>query len=398
LAGADSSTTLPNGGAPGWGIYEIALADDPYPEWARLRAASPVFDAGGGVFFVSSFALADQVVRSPALRAGGGVAASLPKPEGLDYDPMQLWLMALDGAEHDRARGLVRREFTAGAVARLTPAIEARAGELVTAFLERLREGPADFVGAVATRLPSDLICQLFGVAPEVWDEEVAPLFSPPGGEPGAAIGGLAAFFSQLQGRSHDGLLAKLQRPGADGSALTPEEVVSNAVLLVTAAVDTTTGLVANALLCVLEHDAIRAQLLEDAGSAAAIVEETLRFEPPALSCSRYAAREFELGGLEIPAGSHLLVGIGAANRDPDRYPSPDTFRLGRDLSGSLSFGGGQHFCLGAALARSEATAVLAALARSGELDRLERVGPVTWRKDNPTIRAPRELVVGAGL
>jgi cytochrome P450 len=125
------------------------------------------------------------------------------------------------------------------------------------------------------------------------------------------------------------------------------------------------------------------------------LVEETLRFEPPALSCSRRAGADLEIEGQRIPAGSHLLLGLAAANRDPERYPDPDSFRLDRDFQGLLSFGGGRHVCLGAALARLEARVVAERLFIACDLDfdRLER--PV-WQRANPTVRALERLPVRA--
>ena len=98
------------------------------------------------------------------------------------------------------------------------------------------------------------------------------------------------------------------------------------------------------------------------------------------------------LDGVEIPAGSHLLLGIGAANRDSAKYPNPNQFDPDRDHTGLLTFGGGRHFCLGATLARMEARAVLESmLSRIGSLTLVE---PVDWRSSNPTVRVPRALWV----
>jgi hypothetical protein len=121
-------------------------------------------------------------------------------------------------------------------------------------------------------------------------------------------------------------------------------------------------------------------------------VQETLRFEPSALSASRSVPRAIELGEVEIPAGSQLLVCIAAAQRDPARFRDPDRFDLDRGDRELLVFGGGRHFCLGAALARMEAEVALAALLDAAP--ELSLAAPVEWRKDNPTIRAPRELFV----
>ncbi|NQZ99262.1 MAG: cytochrome P450, partial [Myxococcales bacterium] len=125
------------------------------------------------------------------------------------------------------------------------------------------------------------------------------------------------------------------------------------------------------------------------------VVEETLRFEPPALSCSRTTVEPITLGGVAIPAGSHLLVCIGAANRDPRRFPDPDRFDVERPVergAETLSFGGGRHFCLGAALARLEAQLAVRALLEHAPDIALHE--PIAWRKDSPTVRAPAHLVV----
>jgi cytochrome P450 len=122
-----------------------------------------------------------------------------------------------------------------------------------------------------------------------------------------------------------------------------------------------------------------------------AVVEETLRFEPPALSCSRTAGVDLSLAGVAIPAGSQLLLGLGAANRDADRYAEPDRFDPDRDHTGLLSFGGGRHFCLGAALARLEARIALERLLVDGACD-WALAGTPRWQKRNPTIRAHAAL------
>ena len=382
--------------ASGWGIYEIARQPDPYPRWAELREATPVLDAGDGVFFVTSWELVDAVVRDPALHAGSGVAESM-SVRGLDYDPTALWLMSLDGPPHVRARGLVRREFTARRVEALGGMIAECAARLVDDFVEAARRAPADFVARVAQRLPSEVIRHLFAIAPGTWEREVHALFADPSGDsgdPGELIGALGRFFDAHRDDAGEGLLAQLRRPDEDGEQLSPEEVVSNAVLLATAAVDTTTGLIANALLCLLETPDVRTALAATPTLVGDVVEETLRYEPPALSCSRYAPVALELGGVAIPAGSHLLLSIGAANRDPAKYDEPDRFRLGRDWTGLLTFGGGRHFCLGAALARLEGRAVIERLVP--HLERLELATPVAWRTDNPTVRVPAELWIRA--
>jgi cytochrome P450 len=381
--------------ARGWDIYAIALEDDPHAPWRALREATPVLDTGGGVFFVTRWDMVDACLRDPRHRAGAGVAASFGAESGLVFDVMRAWLMSLDGAPQQRARDLVRREFTPRQIESLRPLV----GEIADARIREIEATPegevVDLIPTLAFALPSEVIRRLFGIATDEWAgiesivRDVAP--GPTGGL--AMIEGLARDFDARlrSGRVPEGLLARLCQPDPVLGALSPLEVVANAVLLVTAAIDTTAGLIGNAVACLIERPELLARVRRAPELIPAVVEETLRFEPPALSCSRSAGVDFELGGVGIPAGSQLLLGLGAANRDPRRYADPDRFDLDRDLAGLVSFGGGRHFCLGAALARMEAQIAIERLLVAGAGD-WATAGKPRWQKRNPTIRAYESL------
>jgi cytochrome P450 len=398
-----SSDSAPRPGLQrGWDIYEIALRDDPHAALRELRETDPVHDAGNGVFLVTRHADVLRVLRDPALRAGSGVTESFGASSGLLYDVMQSWLMALDGPEHVRARGLVSREFTPRRVAALGPEIEAIAGRLVDAMApEATGATGVDLVRGLAFALPSEVIRHLFRIPAEEWSERVEPIFRPgaPGLAGGAVLEELAKYFHEKLARPErlppDGLLALLRVEDPEIGRLSGLEVVANCVLLVTAAIDTTTGLIANAVLCLLRHPDALAAVLARPERLEAAVEETLRYEPSALSASRYAPAPLEVGGRALPAGSHLLCSIAAANRDPRRYERADEFRLERPDREHLGFGGGRHVCVGAPLARLEARLALEALLR--RLPALEIAEePVAFRKDNPTVRAPVRLLLRA--
>jgi cytochrome P450 len=185
--------------------------------------------------------------------------------------------------------------------------------------------------------------------------------------------------------------------PDESLGALSRLEVIANAVLLVSAAIDTTAGLIMSAVRALLERPELLARVRSDPSLIPAVVEETLRFEPSALSCSRHAPEAITLSGVDIPAGSQLLLGLAAANRDPDRYPDPDRFEIDRDHSGLLSFGGGRHFCLGAALARAEAQVAIEGLLVQGKVE-LELLEDPTWDYRNPTVRSLARLPVRVGM
>jgi cytochrome P450 len=382
--------------ASGWDIYELHRRADVHAALAKLREQAAVHALPGNLFVVTRYAEAERALRAPELHAGSGVAESFGARTGLLHDVMTHWLMAQDGAAHDRARGLVRREFTPRRVEALRPFIARSAERLARRVAREAAHAPIDLVARFAFALPSEVIRELFRVDPGEWRERVEPLFAPsnsaaPGG---GFLTGLASYFFESSARAAsappESLLARLRAPDAELGALSELEIVANAVLLVSAAIDTTTGLIANTMLCLHRHPAQLARVREDETLLASAVEETLRFEPPALSCSRFAARATELGGVALPAGANVLISIAAASRDPERFAAPDEFELARPSERSLAFGGGRHVCLGAALARLEAELAVGALLRLAPELALDC--DVAWRTDSPTVRAPRAL------
>jgi len=384
--------------AGGWAIYDIARSQDPYGAWKRIRESSPVLDAGEGLFFVSAWDLVDQLLSDPRLGAGRGVTESFGLKGGLGFDVTRSWLMSLDGASHDRARGRVARGFTPRRIRALRPLVEGSCEHLLSKLETGLASGATlDLMAGLAVPLPCEVIRGFFGFEREAWDTWVEPLFCSTRRSEAdglAMLEGLARFFRDAlqSGAVGDGLLEELGAGDLEQGPLSELEIVANAVLLVTAAVDTTAGLIGNAIRCLLQHPAALAALRANPELIERAVEETLRLEPPALSCSRHVNESLELAGVSIPAGSELLLGLGAANRDPARYSHPDDFDLDRDFTGLLSFGGGRHFCLGAALARLEARVVLEGLLAGG-FD-FECVEEPRFRDDNPTIRSLSSLRV----
>lgn len=376
--------------------------DDYVALWNRIRALGPVLDAGDGVFVVTDWECANAALRSPALRAGSGVSAAFGMESPVE-SVVRNWLMSLDGDEHRRARGLVSRLFSPRAVADLEPCIRDTVRKLVDTFLDHATAHVGDFMAMVAARLPSEVARLLFAVDPEEWRELVEPLFlgdkvSTQDGF--AAVQGLTPYFhqkiSKSAGLQTGGLIDQLREADRMGSSLSEAEVIANAVLIVTAAIDTTAGLIGNTLLALLENPDSLAQLRRDRSAIAAAVDESLRYYPSAPSTTRHAATDLTLGGVLVPAGSDLFCSITAANRDPKKFADPDRFDIAREnAAASLTFGGGPHMCLGASLARLEARLVFDALLQSDRT--LELDEPVRWRTNNPVVRAPERLMISAG-
>lgn len=380
----------------GWQILELGTREDYYEYWNDIRRQSPVYDAGDGLFIVSAWEPAHTGLRHPALHAGSGVAAAFGFDSPVE-SVVRNWLMSLNGDRHRQARALVARVFTPRALATMEPVIRALTRTIIRQFVEQARLAPTNFADVAASRLPCEMIRTLFAIEPAEWAAHVEPLFL--GGavhqqDAFAAVAGLTTYFNRIiiPSSTHEGIIGLLRTSNDDGDRLDHAEVIANCVLIVTAAIDTTAGLIANTLLRLVEHSAALAQIISDKSVIPAAIEETLRHCPSAPSSTRRAVSPVDLGGVAIPEGADIFFSISAANRDPAKFANPDLFDINRSETGALTFGGGAHFCLGAGLARLEARLVFEELL--AQTSNLTLTEPVTWRADNPAVRAPERLMV----
>jgi cytochrome P450 len=165
--------------------------------------------------------------------------------------------------------------------------------------------------------------------------------------------------------------------------------VIQFVMLLLVAGNETTTNLIGNAVTALLDHPEQLARVAADPALVPAVVEETLRWDAPVQVLFRNATRDVEIAGGRVPRGAYVALLLGSANRDERRFPDPDRFDVARNPQGHLGFGFGEHFCLGASLARMEARVALEALVP--ELRRLERERPRPL-VDSFIVRGPRRL------
>jgi cytochrome P450 len=201
----------------------------------------------------------------------------------------------------------------------------------------------------------------------------------------------LAGLVAERRRRPGDDLLSALVAVEEAGDQLTEEELLTTAALLFAAGFETTTNLLANGLVALLEHPAQAALLRERPDLAQPAVEELLRYDSPVQLITRVVGEPVELGGIAVEAGERVVAYLGAGNRDPERFEDPDELRLDRADNAPLSFGGGIHYCLGASLARLEAQVALPALLR--RFPRLAPAGPPR-RRDSLSIKGFTELRV----
>jgi len=376
-----------------YNFMDPGLRVDPYPFFDRLRDNDPVYETDFGYWYVSRYDDINALLRDDRMVAGTGVADSIGLPPGKLHDLMDTWMMSVDGAGHSKVRRLCNHVFTPRAVEALRPEVQRITDRLLDVMAARLRRGEAvDVVHDYAFPMPMEVVRLLFGSDPDEWATRIVPLFED--SNPLAPMLELADYFAtvvipQRRAQPGDDLFSGLVQ-----GELTDDELVANAVLLVTAGFETTECLVANAVLAILAHPDQRAILLEDPRARARnAIEEVLRFEPPALSTTRQTTAPVEVAGRTIPAGAKVLFSTLAGNRDPARYADPGRFDITRPDIRPLTFGGGVHVCVGAALARMEGDVALASIfERFPDLALAEE--RIEWSVDNPTVRRPVRLLV----
>ena len=347
---------------------------DPYPYYAALHDLGEAVTIAPGAVVVVGYDAINSVLRDPGFRASDTDNFDQVLP-GWRQHPVFVqgadWILNLDGPRHARIRSLIARAFTARRVGGLEPAIAQMADDLLDAMADRGADGPVvEFMHDFAYLLPVTVICELLGI-PEADRESFRPIARDLAGVfelndleslpaiDSAAIELLAYFTglaAQRRAHPHDDLLSDLLAVSdADDSRLSDAELMHNLTLLLVAGFETTTNLLGNGLQIVLQDPPAGDAVSNASVSPASFIEEVLRYDSPVQLTSR-VGYETKVGGVAIAAGDSVTTLIGAGNRDPRRFADPDTFDPLRSDGGPLSFGGGAHFCIGAALARLEGT------------------------------------------
>lgn len=374
---------------------------DPSAIYSELRGSGTVHraktPAGLPVWVVTGYdevrsALADPRMAKDAARlrtiidrATVAMPGELTAAESVAAD-----MLHSDPPEHTRLRRLVSKGFTARRIERLRPRVEQITTELLDALTAGAAAEPVDILEHFAFPLPITVICELLGIPPadrktfREWSNAAVGAGSPEGvRRAGMAIGGyLVQIMAAKRSAPADDLLSDLIELSDSGDRLTPLELVSMAGLMLIAGHETTVNLIAGGLLALLLHPDQLAKLRSRPELLDGAVEEILRHDPPApVTTMRFAAQTVQIGGVTIPAGDIVLLALGAANRDGERFSDPDSLDIERSTAGHLSFGHGVHFCLGAPLARMEAKIALGRLLERFPAIRLAAdPAELTWR------------------
>ena len=391
---------------------------DPYPTYRALREREPVAyreTEGFGTFWLTRHHDVVRVLRDPRFHSPGAppelLAPGVPEKFRRLGELLEHMMLLKDGADHARLRGLLNKAFTPRMVRGLEPRIESIADGLIGAANARGRGG-MDVIADLATPLPVQVVAELLGVPTreqprfKKWSDEIAVVLDGSvrtAGLPQAAESAaeLAAFLRDVvtERRKHprEDLLSAMITARDEQDALSDDELIGNAILLLLAGHETTTNLIGNGLLALLRHPEQMRRLRSEPHLAPAAVEECLRYDPPVQLTSRKPEQDVVIDGVRIPSGKEVTLSFGAANRDPEQFEDPERFDIARfegagKAGRHLSFGLGAHFCLGAPLARLEAAVAFRRLAT--RLPELELADPEPRRRPGLVLRGLSSLPI----
>ena len=352
---------------------------DPYAYYAELHRAGvagpldPVAD--GYDVIVYGYDAVDRVLKDPTYRLMDGEYMDSAGSHWRDHIVLRTLkdsVFFVNDSVHARMRRQFSSVFTPRRITALEPAIARMTTELLDRLAELGRDGaPVDFMAEFAFPLPSNVIGELLGVpeADRAWFRPrvraISDIFELDGSTwsnmraADAAAAELLEYFAGLAARRRaepgdDLVSALVSASGGGDGPLSDTELLANLLALFNAGFVTTTHLFGSGLTLLLERPEHLAALRDRPEVGPAYIEEILRFVAPTHFLIRYAAADTDIDGLPIAKGSSVVVAIAAANRDPRRFPDPDTFDPTRPDNRPLSFGAGPHYCLGAALTRAE--------------------------------------------
>jgi pimeloyl-[acyl-carrier protein] synthase len=390
-------------------LLDPEVLANPYPLYHRLRSEDPVhWDPYLHAWIVTRYADVITVFQrfsanrtfTPEQLTALGLQSLTPLAK-----VMVLQMLFLDPPAHARVRGLASKAFTARRVEGLRSHIQ----DITNSLLDAVRDkSHMDVIKDLAYPLPAIVTAEMLGVPtsdwPQLtaWSADFAQVLGNFQHNPDNApkviksLEEMTAYFRAAvrDQRNHprDGLISAYLSAEIDGDRFTEEEVVANTIVTMVGGQETTTNLIGNGILTLLRHQDQLERLKADMSLIPSAVEELLRYESPSQHTARLAPDEVTLGGKMIRKRQAVIAVMGAANRDPERFPDPDRLDIGRQDNRHVAFAWASHFCFGAPLARIEGQVAFKTVLQRMPNLKLEP-GPITWR-ENLGLRGLKALQV----
>jgi cytochrome P450 len=386
--------------------FDPAVRANPYPTYARLRAEAPIHrNPALGLAAVSRYEDVMAVLKNPSAfssRAMRDLFTQGAREVMSDANIAGETLIGSDPPVHTRLRKIVNRAFTPSRIAALEGRVRGVTDELVGRFEQR---GSCDLMSELAVPLPVTLIAEILGVDSERqrdfkrWSDDLLLAGT---GQPTPKQAERIVISDEELGQwidevveerrafPKDDLISTMVAAESTEDVMTAEEIGNLIVILLIAGNETTTNLIANAMLALLAHPEQLDTLVACPELVPLAVEEALRYDSPVQLTLRRATADVELAGGKLAEGEMVAVLVSSANRDERQFADASRFDLARDTRGHVAFGFGTHFCVGAGLARLEARVALEALVT--RLARIERVETALDYGTSLIVRGPRRL------
>jgi cytochrome P450 len=388
---------------------------DPYPLLDVLRERDPVYWSDSlGAWVLTRYHDIVATFKDVATYSNEGrlarAAAYLPEPRSelaaFDAHYKTKGLLHSDPPDHTRMRRVVSRAFSPRVIDRMRPRIQ----QIVDQLIDNVEpSGSMDVIEDLAFALPASVLAELMGVPVEqgqvfrAWADRLLGFqgVNRPGRpllvaaqealvEARAYLAGLIEFRRR---EPAEDLISLMTSEAGGSGALTDAEIINTGMTLLTAGHETTTSLIGNGLLTLLQHGEQWHELMEDRSLVGSAIEEILRFESPVSRQPRLLREDTTLSSRVLSKGDMVFQMVGAANRDPRVFANPATFDIHRDQNRHLAFGLGIHFCIGAPLARAEGEIVFqSVLERLPQMRMVERVAD--WDTAKANSRVLRSLPV----
>ncbi len=360
---------------------DLFMDGDPYAAWKILREQAPVHwnpKDDTGYWSITRYQDALNVYRNPLTfsseRGGVALAYGLTDEEATAQQAgLGQMLIVTDPPRHTRMRQIINKRFTKVALAPQEPHIRAIATEILDSVTP---QGQCDFVVDVAAKLPTAVICEMMGIPKADWDLmfKVANM-SIGSQDPEYQIEGDARatgrqaqmncfnyfvnMVNERRNNSGNDLVSALVHGEIEDQKLTDVEVLFNCFLLIIGGQETTRNATSGGMLALMDNPAQREELTRNRSLLPTAIEEVLRFTSPITHLMRTATRDLEMHGKKIQTGDRVVIWNASANRDEAQFPQPDRFQIKRSPNDHVALGHGEHFCLGANLARLELKVML---------------------------------------